>query len=125
MTSIKIITKFRKVFSRFKENKISSTYLLQKTGLNSLGHCSSHLNKTMLRKSFKGLLNSCKLQISFKSQRKLSNVFLFKDRLPFDLVSGAVYKYTCGKCSSTYYGETNRHLKVRSEKAYWNTTFDI
>ena len=70
--------------------------------------------RTKLTKSFKGLLNSCKLQIVFKSQRKLSNVFLFKDRLPFDLVSGVVYKYTCGRCNSTYYGETDRHLKVRS-----------
>ena len=40
--------------------------------------------RTKLTKSFKGLLNSCKLQIVFKSQRKLSNVFRFKDRLPFD-----------------------------------------
>ena len=47
-----------------------------------------------LRKSLKSLLDSCKLQIVFKSQRKLSNVFRFKDRLPFDLVSGAVCKYT-------------------------------
>ena len=67
--------------------------------------------RTKLRKSFKGLLNSCKLQIVFKSQRKLSNVLRFKDRLPFDLVSGVVYKYTCGRCNSTYYGETDRHLK--------------
>ena len=70
--------------------------------------------RTKLTKSFKGLLNSCKLQIVFKSQRKLSNVFRFKDRLPFDLVSGVVYKYTCGRCNSTYYGETDRHVKVRS-----------
>ena len=70
-------------------------------------------NRTKLRKSLKGLLNSCKLQIVFKSQRKLSNVFRFKDRLPSDLVSGVVYKYTCGRCNSTYYGETDRHLKVR------------
>ena len=66
----------------------------------------------MLRKSLKGLLNSFKLQIVFKSQRKLLNVFRFKVRLPFDLVSGVVYKYTCGRCNSTYYGETDRHLKV-------------
>ena len=59
-------------------------------------------------------MNSCKLQIVFKSQRKLSNVFHFKDRLPFDLVSGVVYKYTCGRCNSTCYGETGRHVKVRS-----------
>ena len=68
--------------------------------------------RTKLRKSFKGLLNSCKLQIVFKSQRKLSNVFRFKDCLPFNLVSGAVYKYTCGRCNSTYYA---RHLKLGLE----------
>ena len=38
----------------------------------------------------------------------------FKDHLPSDLVSGVVYKYTCGRCNSTYYGETDRHLKIRS-----------
>ena len=45
---------------------------------------------------------------------KLSNVFHFKDRLPSCLVSGVVYKYMCGRCSSTYYGEMDRHLRVRS-----------
>ena len=69
--------------------------------------------RTKLRKSLRGLLNSCKPQIVFKSQRKLSNVFRFKDRLPSDLMSGVVYKYTCDRCNSTYYGETDRHLKVR------------
>ena len=39
-----------------------------------------------------------------------------KDRLPVDLVSGVVYKYICGRCSSSYYGEIGRHLKVRSGK---------
>ena len=38
----------------------------------------------------------------------------FKGLLPSDLVSGVVYKYTCGRCNSTYYGEMDRHLKVRS-----------
>ena len=50
----------------------------------------------------------------FKTQKKLSNVFRFKDRLPSNLVCGVVYKYTCGRCDSTYYGQTDRHLKVRS-----------
>ena len=70
--------------------------------------------RTKLRKSFKSILNSCKLQIVFKSQRKLANVFRFKDRLPVDIASGVVSKYTCGRCNSSYYGETDRHLKVRS-----------
>ena len=69
---------------------------------------------TKLRESFKGILNCCKFQIVFKSQRKFANVFRFKDRLPFGLVSGVVYKYTRGRCNSSYYGETDRHLKVRS-----------
>ena len=29
-------------------------------------------------------------------------------------MSGTVYKYTCGRYNSSYYGETDRHLKVRS-----------
>ena len=51
--------------------------------------------RTKLKKSFKDTLNCCKLHIVFRSQRKLANVFQFKDCLPFDLVSGVVYKYTC------------------------------
>ena len=70
--------------------------------------------RTKLRKSFESILNCCKLQIVFKSQRKLANVFRFKDHLPFDLVSGVVYKYACGRCNSSYYGARDRHLKSRS-----------
>ena len=36
-----------------------------------------------------------------------------KHCLPFDLVSGVVHKYTCGKCNSSYYGDMDRNLKVR------------
>ena len=50
--------------------------------------------KTILRKYFKGILNCCKLEIVFKSQRKLANVLRFKDLLFFDLLSGVIYKYT-------------------------------
>ena len=51
--------------------------------------------RTKLRKSLKGLLKvSRKLQFFFKSQRKLSNVFRFKDHLLSDLVSGVAYKHT-------------------------------
>ena len=57
-------------------------------------------------------MNCCKLKIVFKSQRKLANVFRFNDRLPFDFVPGVVYNYTRGGCNSSYYGETDRHLKV-------------
>ena len=45
-----------------------------------------------------------------------TDCFQSKDCLPFDLVSGEVYKYMCGRCSSSYYDETDRHLRVRSRE---------
>ena len=69
--------------------------------------------RTKLRKPFKGILNCCKLQIVFKSQNKLAKVFLFKDRIPKELTSGVVYKFQCGLCNESYYGECVRHLNVR------------
>ena len=31
-----------------------------------------------------------------------------------NLMSKVVYKYTCGRCSSSYYDETDGHLRVRA-----------
>ena len=76
----------------------------------------SLLLRTKLRKSFKNILNYCKVQIVFKSQRCLSSLFRFKEPLPDDLMSKVVYKYTCGRCSCSYYGETDRHVRVRTWK---------
>ena len=70
--------------------------------------------RTKIRNPMKSTLNHCKLQVIFKNERKLSNMFRFKDRVPYDSVSGVVYEYTCGRCNSSYYDETERHLKVRS-----------
>ena len=39
-------------------------------------------------------------------------MFRFKDRVPYDLVSGVVYEYTCGRCNSSYYGDTERHYST-------------
>ena len=69
--------------------------------------------RTKLRKSLKGILNCCKLQILFKSQNKLAKAFRFKDRIPKELTSGVVYKFQCGLCNESYYGECVRHLNVR------------
>ena len=43
-------------------------------------------------------------------------MFRFKDRVPYDLVSGLVFIYMCGRYNSSYDSETERHLKVRSGK---------
>ena len=72
-----------------------------------------HECRTKLRKSLKGILSCCKLQIVFKSQNKLANAFGFKDHIPKELTSGGVYKFCCGLCNESYYGEYERHLNVR------------
>ena len=74
----------------------------------------SMLLRTKLRKSFKNILNCCKVQIVFKNQRRLSSQFRFKEPLLYDLMSKVVYKYTCGRCNSSCYAEADRHLRVRA-----------
>ena len=69
--------------------------------------------RTSLQKSVKGGLNCCKLQVTFKSQNKLCNNFCFKYPVPQILTSGLVYKFQCGLCNESYYGECVRHLAVR------------
>ena len=69
--------------------------------------------RTELCKSLKRILNCCKLQIVFKSQNKLAKTFRFKDRIPKERTSGVVYKFQCGLCNESYYGECVRHLNVR------------
>ena len=44
---------------------------------------------------------------------KFQNVLHFKDQIPKDLISDVVYKFQCGLCNESYYGECMRHLNVR------------
>ena len=95
---------FKMVIDKLVIKRPQVTIFEKKTLILSLPYLGdiSLQTRTKLRKSFKNILNCCKLQIVFKSQRKLANVFRFKDCLPFDLLSGVVYKYTCERCNSSY-----------------------
>ena len=62
------------------------------------------------------------MQIVFKNKTILSNNFHFKDRILKDLTSGVVYKFQCGLCNESYYGECVRHLTVRLCSTYWFIT---
>ena len=44
---------------------------------------------------------------------KVGQYFSNKDKIPQDLQSFVVYKFTCGCCGATYIGETTRHLSTR------------
>ena len=70
--------------------------------------------RTKLQQALKGVLNCCKLEIVFKCQTRLSNSFRYKDPIPKDLISGVVYKFQCGLCNESYYGESIRLLDTRS-----------
>ena len=94
--------RFKVVINNLVKKRSQVTTVEKKTLILSLPYLGGVLleARPKLRKSFKDILNCCKLQIVFKSQRKLANVFRFKDRLPFDLVSRVNYKYTCGRGNS-------------------------
>ena len=69
--------------------------------------------RTCLQKSINKNLPYCKIKVIFKSTTRLSNFFRFKDKVPFNLRCNVVYKFSCGRCNATCYGETCRHLNVR------------
>ena len=70
--------------------------------------------RNKLQQALKGVLNCCKLEIVSKCQTRLSNSFRHKDPIPRDLIPEAVYKFQCGLCIESYYGESIRHLDTRS-----------
>ena len=66
-----------------------------------------------IRHSMKQHLPSVKINFIYKASSRLRTLLSFKDKLPSQLTSGIVYKYTCSRCKSTYIGETIRHAKRR------------
>ena len=70
--------------------------------------------RTKLQTSIKGVRNRCKWQLIFKGQNNLCNNFPFKDSVLQILTSSVVYKFQCGLCNESYYGECVKHLAVRS-----------
>ena len=69
--------------------------------------------RTRLQKSINSNISFWKNKISFKLSKGLANFFRFTDKIPLCLCSNTVYKFACGRCNATYYGETCRRFKVR------------
>ena len=55
----------------------------------------------------------CKIQIIFNSNNRLRNFFSFKDKIPLNVRSHILYRYTCNGCKAIYIGKTRRHYLVR------------
>ena len=58
----------------------------------------------------------CKLQVIFHSKQTIGSFFRFKDRLPQNLRSLVLYKFTCVNCNVDYYGKTKRQFEVRANE---------
>ena len=53
------------------------------------------------QKWYKEHFKSLKTSIMFKNERKISNMFRFKDRVPCNLFSAIVYENASGRCNSS------------------------
>ena len=78
-----------------------------------LGQLSLNL-RSRLYNCFNKTLPQCNIKVIFKSKNRLSNLSQFKDSITKELRSHIVYKLLCSNCNITCYGETERHLNVRS-----------
>ena len=77
-----------------------------------LGSHSELLSKN-LRDLMREHLPNIKLQIMFKSDCVIGNLFGFKDKLPESCMTKFIYKYTCECCNAFYIGKSYRQFKVR------------
>ena len=80
-----------------------------------LGSTSWKTKSTLIR-SFREFMPFSKLKIVFKSSKRLSSCFQFKDKIPKSLMSGVIYKYTCAVCNHSYIGSTKRYWEKRLEE---------
>ena len=72
--------------------------------------------RSRLQSCIKNHLPFCNLRVVFQSKTRLCNLFRFKDAIPKELNSNLVYKFLRNGCNATYYGKTQRHLKVRASE---------
>ena len=53
------------------------------------------------------------IRVIFKAGFSIQSLFKFKDKVPDELQSSAVYRYKCSCCNATYIGKTKRQIRVR------------
>ena len=72
--------------------------------------------KKKLEETFKESLPFCKIRTIFKTSRRMSSFFSYKDKFPKSLLSGVIYRYTCAHCNVSYIGCTARYWEKRLEE---------
>ena len=69
--------------------------------------------RTSLSKFVNSYFPYCKIQVIFNSNNRLRNFFNFKDKIPINVRSHLLYRFTCSNCKVAYIGKTRRHYLVR------------
>lgn len=77
-----------------------------------LGTFTKRLEKK-IKQSIQQHLPNIRINFIYRASTRLRTLFTFKDKIPSNLISGIIYKYTCSRCKSTYIGESIRHAKRR------------
>ena len=109
-----ILTFFNKLYE--KREPVSTVPKKEVTiVLPFLGTTSWKIKKD-LKRSFDKVLPFCSLKVVYKTARRLSSCFPFKDQFPKSLLSGVIYQFTCAKCNLSYYGCTKRYWEKRLEE---------
>ena len=72
--------------------------------------------KNDLIQTFRKIAPFSKLKIVFKTSKRLSSCFSFKDKIPKCLTSGVIYEYKCATCNRCYIGSTKRYWEKRLEE---------
>jgi hypothetical protein len=105
----------RNFFDKIFIKKIVVLTASKKKLILSLDYLGKH--SLELKKRLERIINEqipfCKINVVFSSKNKLRNFFSFKDKVPMNLKSLVLYKFTCSDCNITYIGKTCRHFQVR------------
>ena len=78
-----------------------------------LGQYSLRVKKKLCNEFLSSAYPHVDIRVVFQSAKRIENLFPFKDRVPAQICSSAVYKFLCSSCKATYYGKTSRHFVVR------------
>ena len=73
---------------------------------------SSFSFKNRLGRLMKEFYPQLSVRVIFKPRRTIQSFFRFKDKVPKELQSSVIYKYSCC-CNATYYGRSKRQLQAR------------
>ena len=76
----------------------------------------SDKTQRMIKKIFRQYIPIGKINIIFKTQRRISHFLKFKDVVPSDYDSHIIYHFLCPCCNAGYVGETRVYHKVRSSQ---------